>query len=98
MIVLEINEDLINYGIEESTKHGASYAAVKLSDFKSLIYQVKGNQRAYSSNWIPGCHVRVIVNGAWGFAGSAKVDKNEIEKLTNIAVKLAKANSETRED
>jgi len=40
-----------------------------------------------------GFGVRVIVNGAWGFASSPVVTKEEIARITNEAVIIAKANA-----
>ncbi len=37
--------------------------------------------------------VRVIVNGAWGFAASARVDGKEAERVANLACDIAKANA-----
>ncbi|MBQ03476.1 hypothetical protein CL673_02030 [Candidatus Bathyarchaeota archaeon] len=95
---MKIDEDLINLGIKEAEKLGAEYASVKISDFKSITYEVNNDVKSYYINRVPGCHVRVIVNGAWGFSGSTEVNDNEIKKLTNIAIKLGKMNAEFRQN
>ena len=43
-----------------------------------------------------GFGVRVIVNGAWGFASSPIVTPEEIARVTGEAVIIAKANATTQ--
>src|SRR5688500_4643948 len=40
-----------------------------------------------------GFGVRVIANGAWGFAASPRVNKEEIARVTREAVEVARANA-----
>jgi TldD protein len=64
---------------------------------KTLNYTAQNDRTRLNVEYTPGCHVRVICNGAWGFAGSADVDVSTIQSLTHQAVKLAKANATIRE-
>jgi TldD protein len=93
---LNLDEKLIEQGIEIASKLGASYIAVKLSDMKTLDYSAQNDRTRMTVERTPGCHVRVICNGAWGFAGSADVDALTIKTLAYQAVKLAKANATIR--
>ena len=94
---MNVDESLIDTGLKLTEKLGASYAAIKISDFKSINYQVSNKNKIYHTNRVPGFHVRVIVNGAWGFAGSAEITIPKMHKLANLAVKIAKYNASFRE-
>jgi len=94
---LNLDEVLIDQGIEVATKLGACYVAVKLSDLKTIEYSVQNDRTQLNTEYTPGCHLRVICNGAWGFAGSSDVDASTIRRLSHQAVKSAKANATIRE-
>ena len=93
---MSVYEDLIKIGIKESTKLGASYVAVKISDLNRIEYGVQNGITNMKIEEYPGAHVRVIANGSWGFAGSTGMKSEDIRKLAYRAVKLAKANAAIR--
>jgi len=92
------NEDAVETGIKEAAKLGATYAAVKLSEVEKIEFQVENNVSRMSVQSIPGAHVRVIVNGAWGFAGSVETGREDLKLLAYRAIKLARANAAVREE
>lgn len=95
---LVIYENLVKIGIEESTRLGASYVSVKLSDMRTIQFEVQNDTRNLIMQRTPGAHVRVIANGAWGFAGSTEIASEEIKALAYRAVRLAKANATIRKE
>lgn len=94
---MKLDEDLINTGLEEASRLGASYASVKASNLNGVTYRVSNGNTGINYDKVTGSHVRVIVNGAWGFAGSVEVNEQEIKRLAHTAVKLAKFNAMYRE-
>jgi TldD protein len=97
--------------LEEATKKGASYADIRISEILNEILTVKnGEPEAVNLLQTKGFGVRVISDGAWGFAGSIDINKEEIIKTVEKAVSIAKASAmlknkeatlvreETRED
>ncbi|MDI6805881.1 MAG: TldD/PmbA family protein [Candidatus Bathyarchaeia archaeon] len=87
----------LDYGklaLEEAKKKGASYADIRISEILNESLTVKnGEPETVSFSQTKGFGVRVIVNGAWGFAGSVDVNKEEISKTVDRAVSIAKASA-----
>ncbi|MEM2337915.1 MAG: TldD/PmbA family protein [Candidatus Bathyarchaeia archaeon] len=79
---------------EEAAKRGASYADIRISEILNENLTVKnGEPETISFSQLKGFGVRVIVNGAWGFAGSVNVSKEEIKRCVKLAVDIAKASA-----
>ncbi|MDH7477893.1 MAG: TldD/PmbA family protein [Candidatus Bathyarchaeota archaeon] len=87
----------VDYGklaLEEAEKKGASYADIRISEILNENLTVKnGEPETVSFSQTKGFGVRVIVNGAWGFAGSVDVNREEISKTVDRAVSIAKASA-----
>ena len=80
--------------LEEATKKGASYADIRISEILNEILTVKnGEPEAVNLLQTKGFGVRVIADGAWGFAGSIDINKEEIVKTVEKAVSIAKASA-----
>ena len=80
--------------LEEATKKGASYADIRISEILNEILTVKnGEPEAVNLLQTKGFGVRVIADGAWGFAGSIDINKKEIIKTVEKAVTIAKASA-----
>ena len=80
--------------LEEATKKGASYADIRISEILNEILTVKnGDPEAVNLLQTKGFGVRVIADGAWGFAGSIDINKEEIVKTVEKAVSIAKASA-----
>ncbi len=80
--------------LEEAGKKGASYADIRLSEILNEILTVKnGDPETVTMLQTKGFGVRVIFDGAWGFAGSIDLNKEEIIKTVEKAVSIAKASS-----
>src|SRR5207237_8275907 len=55
-----------------------------------------GQLAAVSDDASEGFGVRVIVDGAWGFAGSARLDTAEVEQVVERAIRIARASARVR--
>jgi TldD protein len=86
-----------NFGktaLTEAKKRGASYADIRTSEITNENLTVKnGEPETVSLSQAKGFGVRVIVNGSWGFAGSVDINKEEIIKTVEKAIKIAKASA-----
>ncbi len=87
-------ENLADAALKLAKKLGASYADIRLNKYR--IESVSTREREVQSvakgqNY--GFGVRVLVNGTWGFAASPLVDAKEVERVTQEAIAIAKANS-----
>jgi len=96
-------EKLAGVALREAKKLKATYADIRIIRYKNQntglrLQQERGTNKTLA---VPnvfedssfGFGVRVIVNGAWGFASSPLVTAEEIARITGEAVIVAKANS-----
>jgi len=86
--------DLGRQALKEAEKKGASYADIRIVEILDENLTVKnGEPEAVTFSQTKGFGVRVIVKGAWGFAGSIDVNKKEIAKVAGKAISIAKASA-----
>ena len=86
--------DLAIKALNIAQQLGASYADVRVMERTGEGIEVKnGRVEGVSSNTSSGFNVRVIVNGAWGFASSARMDDGEAERVAKQAVQIAHASA-----
>jgi TldD protein len=86
--------DLAIRAINAALKFGASYVDVRVMERTTEGIDVKnGRVEGVASEESSGFNVRVIVNGAWGFASSALLDFSEAERIAQQAVSIAHASS-----
>ena len=80
--------------LEEAEKREASYTDVRISEIINENLTVKnGEPEAVSLSQAKGFGIRVIVDGAWGFAGSIDINKEEIKETVERAVSIARASA-----
>ncbi|HET7520614.1 MAG TPA: TldD/PmbA family protein [Candidatus Limnocylindria bacterium] len=84
--------ELIDQALDAAQRAGAGYADIRITERESESLAVKnGALEAASSNLSTGFGVRVLVDGAWGFSGSAVMTPREVERVTREAVEIARA-------
>jgi len=89
-----MSTDLGKIALEEASKKGASYADIRIGEILDEHLTVKkGVLDEVSLLQTSGFGIRVIVNGAWGFAGSVDLTKQEIVETTRKAMSIASASS-----
>ncbi|MGH9897676.1 MAG: TldD/PmbA family protein, partial [Pyrinomonadaceae bacterium] len=87
-------KDLADIALDAARQKGASYTDIRISRVLNQSINTRENQvQNVSSRESYGFGVRVLVNGAWGFAASSKVEKGEIVRITERAVAMGRANS-----
>jgi len=92
-----MSDDLGNAALETARKNGASYADIRIGEiFDEHVSVKKGLPDDVGLKQISGVGVRVIVDGAWGFAGSVFLDKKEVVHTTKTAISIAKASSKLK--
>ena len=74
---------------------GATYADIRVVHRETQNITVKnGVVEGLSDNDSRGFGVRVVVDGAWGFASSAALDPVEVDRVTALAVQIARASAQ----
>jgi len=87
-------EDLTHKAVEEAMEAGAGYADARFVNQEREEVSVKnGSVEALSSSSSRGIGVRVIADGAWGFASTANLDLDSIAGSAQLAVRIAKASA-----
>src|SRR5207253_143513 len=90
-------KDLADAALNAAQLKGASYADVRLDERIQQDITVKNGQlAAVSDDASEGLGVRVLVDGAWGFAGSARLDKDEVGEVVGRAIRIARASARAR--
>jgi TldD protein len=86
--------DLTDRVLDAATADGASYADVRLERFEGQVVSVKnGRPDGVLERESQGFGVRVVVDGAWGFASSSRLEPREIELVARRAVEIARASA-----
>jgi TldD protein len=76
---------------------GTGYADVRLETKRVQVVSVKnGAVDALADEESTGFGVRVLVDGAWGFASSARVEPAELERVTRLGIEIARASAIAR--
>src|SRR6266496_3011604 len=86
--------DIVREAVEAARAAGAAYADARFVSEESESLTVKnqemeGIDRALSQ----GVGIRVLVNGYWGFAATARTEDAEIERTAKLAGSIARAAS-----
>lgn len=81
--------------VEHGQKAGASYVEVRAQSISKTIISTKdGKVEVVTEGRERGAGIRVLVNGAWGFAAIGSLDVSSLKRAVENAVKMAKAASE----
>ena len=76
---------------------GVSYADIRIVRRQVEEIEVKnGKVEALTHDEDFGFGIRLLFQGAWGFACSSKVTKREMETVLGKALKIAKASSKVK--
>ncbi len=88
---------LIERGLNTAQVRGATYADVRIVHTTTENIAVKnGKPEAISQREDQGLGVRVIADGAWGFAASAALTAEEVERVAAQAVAIARASARVK--
>lgn len=87
-------KDIAARALNAAQLRGASYADIRIIHQTTQRVAVKnGIVAAIEQDESHGFGVRVIANGAWGFAASSRMDNEEISRIVTQAVAIAKASA-----
>lgn len=90
-------KDLADAALNAAQVKGANYADVRLDEQLQQDIEVKNGQlAAVSDSSSEGFGVRVLVDGAWGFAGSSRLETEEVEEVVDRAIRIARASARVR--
>jgi len=87
-------KDLLRVALDAATAAGATYADARGGEYLSEALSVRGPLvESLDRSESIGFGVRVLANGAWGFASSAQLTPDEARRVGTMAVEVAKASA-----
>ncbi|MHA2396901.1 MAG: TldD/PmbA family protein [Candidatus Thorarchaeota archaeon] len=91
--------NLTDYALDTCRDLGASYADIRIVTIMDEDISIKlGNIAVMELRKEIGFGIRCLADGGWGFAGSFDMSKEEIRRVSELAVKIAKASGSTRKN
>lgn len=85
--------ELIDEALEIISREGA-YGDIRIVERNIEEIEVKNDKiERLESISDKGFGIRVLLNGAWGFASSSRMSRDEIRKKAKLALKIAKASA-----
>ena len=89
-----MHKTLADIALAAATEAGASYADIRIADYRSQSIRTREAQVQSTSDSVDsGFGIRVIAKGTWGFAASARIDEAEVVRVAKQAVKMAEVNA-----
>ncbi len=87
-------KDLALLGLDTAQSLGASYADVRFITHRRQELRTEDERVAgISDRHDTGFGIRVLADGAWGFAGSSELTRDEVMRVAAEAVAIAKASA-----
>jgi len=89
--------DEIRPVLEYLRSNGASYADLRITDARTEMLTVKnGAVEAANNSSEAGFGIRVLYDGAWGFAASSAQDPAEMRRVGDLALAIARASARVK--
>jgi len=90
-------QDIASWALNLAALRGASYADARIADERSRALSTKNGKIGSASDAeSQGIGVRVIADGAWGFAASDDLCREAVEATAARAVEIAKASARVK--
>ena len=87
-------DDLLQNALDTATSAGATYADIRVVHGRSESLSLRGPTiEALERADTLGFGVRVLVNGAWGYAASSVLERKEVTRVALRAVEIATASA-----
>src|SRR5271169_2645586 len=91
-------KDISSWALNIAAQLGAPYADTRIADDRSRALSTKnGKVGAASDSESQGIGIRVLADGAWGFAASDDLSRASVEATAARAVDIAKASSKVKQ-
>ncbi|HUQ50175.1 MAG TPA: TldD/PmbA family protein [Terriglobales bacterium] len=91
-------KEIASWALNTAAQRGASYVDVRIVDDRQRALATKNGTVAHASDSETfGIGIRVISNGAWGFASTDNLQRESVEKTAAQAVSIAQASARVKE-
>lgn len=90
---------IVDWALNQAALRGASYADARVVDDRSRALSTKnGKVGGASDSESFGIGIRVIADGAWGFAACDDLSRSAVEATAAQAVEIAKASARVKQE
>jgi len=90
---------IADWALDVAAKRGASYADARVVDERSRSLATKNGKVGHASDSeSQGIGIRVIADGAWGFAASKEFSRSAVEDTAAQALAIAKASARVKNE
>jgi TldD protein len=87
-------KELAELALDAAKSKGASYADIRICRYRNqYIFGRDKRIETTADTEDIGFGIRAIVNGAWGFASSFRLEKEEVQRIAGLAVEVARSSS-----
>jgi TldD protein len=87
-------KDFTSRALNLAALRGARYADIRILMTRQQAASVKnGNVEGVGDTESQGFGIRVLVGNSWGFASSATIRNDEIDRVTDLAIAIARASA-----
>jgi TldD protein len=91
-------KDIAGWALDTAVQRGATYCDVRVVDEHARTLTTKNGKLGHASDAESlGAGIRVIVNGAWGFAASENLTRESVAATAAQAVDIARASSQVKQ-
>jgi TldD protein len=91
-------KDFASWALDTAIQRGATYADVRVVNDRGRALATKNGKIGNASDSrSQGFNVRVLVDGAWGFASSADLSRASVESTAAQAVAIARASAKVKQ-
>jgi TldD protein len=91
-------KELAGWALNIANQRGATYADVRVIDERSRALATKNGKIGNASDSrSQGFNIRVLMDGAWGFASSAELERSSVEATAGRAADIAKASARVKQ-
>lgn len=92
-------KQILGWALDTATQRGASFADARIVDDRSRALATKNGKVSHASDSESlGLGMRVIADGAWGFAASDDLSREAVEATAARALAIAKASAHVKQE
>jgi TldD protein len=90
---------IADWALDLAVQRGASYADVRIVDERSRSLATKNGKVGHASDSeSQGLGIRIIANGAWGFAASQELSRAAVEETAARALAIARSSAQVKRE
>ncbi|MBN1754764.1 TldD/PmbA family protein [bacterium] len=90
--------EYLDFALNVARDNGASYADIRVIETRDELVLARNGMGKIDEDRSLGFGIRVIVDGAWGFASSGDLNRGEVERIAKMACRIARASASMKKE